>query len=663
MNKESHVMQEKYAPPRISGVIRWLPLAALTVFALLNTTAVKAQSAADRGKERRISVAEYRDKMMAGWIGQMAGVGWGAPTEFEWQSEIIPADEVPEWVPAMVNQYVQDDLYVEMTFLRSMELYGLDVSINQAGIDFANSGYMLWVANAAGRDNLREGIAPPNSGHPKYNNASDAIDYQIEADYSGLIAPGLPNMAIALGEKFGRLMNYGDGLYGGQFVGAMYAEAFFEDDPVEIVKAGLKAIPEGSQYAEAVRDVLQWHHENPDDWEATWRLINAKYHENPDYRKFTFGDIWEDFNIDAKLNGAYIVMGLLYGNGDPDSTIIISMRCGQDSDCNPSNAGGILFTTMGYKNLPERFISALDREPKFSYTEYNFPALINVCEQLAVQAVTMAGGRMETNTAGEEVFVIPSQETVPSALEQSWEPGPVSDNKFSKEERVQLRSNRWLKWVLPILVLLALVVFSENRNIKAAAILIPAVVIVVVAEILRGTLFADMADFVDLATVLESMAAAGALLLLVGQRLKPMRWYISLGAAAVVLAAAAYLGINGANEGWENASSGTTFITYAVMAAIWLGAFMITARLSRNKTGRLRINGLLVLICIITNLLLLFILSTTIKSESIEWLAEDVSLVLMLVVTLPYLVLAYSSAMYGQRLNDWLGLGEAEAIE
>jgi hypothetical protein len=650
--------------------ILWM---ALAVWVLLNPMASKAQGSGGQAGERRITVSEYRDKMMAGWIGQMAGVGWGAPTEFHWQSKIIPANEVPEWEPAMVNQYVQDDLYVEMTFLRSMELHGLDVSINQAGIDFAKSGYMLWVANAAGRDNLRRGIAPPNSGHPKYNNGSDAIDYQIEADYSGLIAPGLPNIAIALGEKFGRIMNYGDGLYGGQFVGAMYAEAFFEDDPVEIVKTGLKAIPEGSQYAETVRDVLQWHRENPDDWQATWQLINAKYHENPDYRKFTYGDAEEDFNIDAKLNGAYIVMGLLYGNGDPDSTIIISMRCGQDSDCNPSNAAGILFTTMGLENVPERFVSALDREPKFSYTEYNFPALINVCEQLAIQAVTKAGGRVETNAAGEEVFVIPLQETVPSALEQSWEPGPVSDNKFSKEERVQLRSNQWLKWVLPILVLLALVVFSENRNIKAAAILIPAVVIVVVAEILRGTLFADMADFVDLATVLESMAAAGALLLLVGQRLKPMRWHISLGATAVVLAAAAYLGINGANEGWENASSGTTFITYTVMAAAWLAALMITARLSRNKTGRLRFNGLLVLSCIIANLLLLFILSVTIKSGSIGWLAGNVNLVLMaglffgvfhyLVVTLPYLVLAYSSAMYGQRLNAWLGLGEAEAIE
>ena len=31
---------------------------------------------------RKLPVAEFVDKMKAGWIGQMAGVGWGAPTEF-----------------------------------------------------------------------------------------------------------------------------------------------------------------------------------------------------------------------------------------------------------------------------------------------------------------------------------------------------------------------------------------------------------------------------------------------------------------------------------------------------------------------------------------------------------------------------------------------------
>ena len=44
---------------------------------------------------RRLSVAEYRDRMAAGWIGQMVGVGWGAPTEFKFKGEIIPEEKVP----------------------------------------------------------------------------------------------------------------------------------------------------------------------------------------------------------------------------------------------------------------------------------------------------------------------------------------------------------------------------------------------------------------------------------------------------------------------------------------------------------------------------------------------------------------------------------------
>jgi hypothetical protein len=385
---------------------------------------------------RRIKVEDYVDKMKAGWIGQMAGVGWGGPTEFHYKGVIMPEDQMPKWKPEMINQFGQDDIYVEMTFLHTLEQYGLDCSIRQAGIDFANSGYNLWHANRNGRDNLRKGIAPPDSGHPKFNKHADDIDYQIEADYSGLIAPGLPNVVIELGEKFGRLMNYGDGVYGGQFVGAMYSEAFFENDMEKIVLAGLRAIPQKSQYAECIRDVLAWYRQNPDDWEKTWQLINEKYQLNPDYRRFSCDK--GEFNIDAKINGAYIVMGLLYGRSDPDKTIIISTRCGQDSDCNPSNSGGVLFITMGFKNLPDRFTSALNPEGKFSHTPYNFPTLVNVCEQLARQAVKKAGGRVEKNREGQEVFVIPVRKPKPSKLEQCWEPGPAANSRFTQEEMTQI---------------------------------------------------------------------------------------------------------------------------------------------------------------------------------------------------------------------------------
>ncbi|MEP0843641.1 MAG: ADP-ribosylglycohydrolase family protein [Phycisphaerae bacterium] len=397
-----------------------------------------AAGAAEAQEYRRLPVGEYRDRMKAGWLGQMAGVAWGAPTEFKWVAEIIPPDKMPAWTPETVNNsFEQDDLYVDMTFLRTLEVHGLDVSIRQAGIDFANSGYPLWHANKAGRTALRNGIAPPDSGHPKFNAHADDIDYQIESDFAGLISPGLPNTVIALGEKFGRLMNYGDGVYGGQFVGGMYAEAFFEKDPVKLVEAGLACIPPGSQYAECIRDVLAWYRKYPEDWEKNWREIDRKYQKNPAYRRASCDK--RKFNIDAKINGAYIVLGLLYGKGDLDQSIIISTRAGQDSDCNPSSAAGVLFTTVGFEKIPARFKEKLDQNREWLFTSYNFPRLIAACEKVARQAVVQAGGRIEKDAAGEEVFVVPVERPRPGKLEQCWEPGPIADSKFTPEEMARIK--------------------------------------------------------------------------------------------------------------------------------------------------------------------------------------------------------------------------------
>lgn len=382
---------------------------------------------------RKLPVSVYRDKMKAGWIGQIAGVCWGGPTEFKWNDVIIPEKDVPVWTPEMINQaWGQDDIYVEMTFLRSMEEYGLDVSQRQAGIDFANSGYPLWCANDAGRKNLRKGIAPPDSSHPEFNSRGNDIDYQIEADFAGLISPGLPNAVIKIGEKFGRLMNYGDGVYGGQFMGGMYAEAFFTDDIERIVRAGLACIPSESQYAEMVRDMLAWHAENPNDWEATWRKAVDKYRKNPEYQKASNGA------IDVKINGVAVLMGILYGDKDLDRTIVVSMRSGWDSDCNPSSAAGVVFTSLGFSALPAKFSEKLDLEPKFDFTDYNVPALLDVCEKLARQNLAQWGGYVETDGAGNEVFCIPVEKPVPSPLELTWAPGPSANSKFTEEEKKKI---------------------------------------------------------------------------------------------------------------------------------------------------------------------------------------------------------------------------------
>lgn len=69
---------------------------------------------------RRLSIKDYRDKMQAAWLGQMAGVGWGFPTEFKVKGAIIPENQMPPWRPEWINQHDNDDCYVEMTFLKTL---------------------------------------------------------------------------------------------------------------------------------------------------------------------------------------------------------------------------------------------------------------------------------------------------------------------------------------------------------------------------------------------------------------------------------------------------------------------------------------------------------------------------------------------------------------
>ncbi|HTL28476.1 MAG TPA: hypothetical protein VL282_04625 [Tepidisphaeraceae bacterium] len=48
-----------------------------------------------RAEERRISLDDLRNRIRGAWAGKMAGVSWGAKTEFHYLGKIIPENEVP----------------------------------------------------------------------------------------------------------------------------------------------------------------------------------------------------------------------------------------------------------------------------------------------------------------------------------------------------------------------------------------------------------------------------------------------------------------------------------------------------------------------------------------------------------------------------------------
>jgi hypothetical protein len=328
---------------------------------------------------RQLPIETYKDKVAGGWLGQAIGVLWAQWTEGKWQGQIVPFD-LEDWYrikPAVEKQieaagdweaqykaskkYVgeksnwetwkpdrmsdQDDLYVEFMFLHAIQKYGLDVTGTQIAEEWVKylDKERVWCANRGAYDNFLKGIWPPMSGNPRNTIWGDAIDYQIEADLFGLISPGLPRISNAWGDRVGHIMNYGDGVYAGMAMSAMYGEAFFENNPRKLAEYSLRAIPSESKYAEMVRDVLDLHQRIP-DWKEAWKKLETKWGK-------------KDLNgaVDVRINGAFVYMGLLYGGGDFWQTMNISMRCGRDSDCNPSSSAGILGTVLGLSGIPEKY--------------------------------------------------------------------------------------------------------------------------------------------------------------------------------------------------------------------------------------------------------------------------------------------------------------------
>jgi ADP-ribosylglycohydrolase len=412
---------------------------------------------------RELDWDTYVDKVEGAWMGKMIGVTFGQPWEFNYLGAPIGFD-ITDWTLSTTRMkayrakiankadYVDpvtseadskqvhinkgfieaserehpsfgapdnDDIYINLLFLYCLRHYGIDVTPVTVAHEWDARIRRVWHANEAGLANIRKGILPPLSGNPRYNLHADDIDFQIESDIFGMISPGMPRISNDFDDRMGHIMNYGDGVYGGMFISAMYTQAFFTKDVREVVEKGLKAIPARSLYAQLIRDVIRWHDENPNDWLKTWHLVQAKWGEVdhcPDgYHK--------PFNIDAKLNGGYLVIGLLYGNGDFYKTMNFATRCGQDADCNPANAAGILGTILGAQGIPAKWRDPL-HNTYWNKTlaglpdSYEIDALARDTALVGLDVILGNGGTAFSRN-GKLVLRIPAQEPeAPAKLEQ-----------------------------------------------------------------------------------------------------------------------------------------------------------------------------------------------------------------------------------------------------
>ncbi len=407
-----------------------------------------------------LALDAYRDKVKAGIVGSMAGVAYGyrdfnKGQKWEFASkDWIDARRLPSWkTNTVTNGYDQDDVYLAITAIEALGALGIDTASRELGIYMYNKNFEFW--DGSNSDVLAGGFAPPFSGYPKqssgyYTNAfSDGNSYQCGASFGGYLGLNMTGAGNELVQRFAEICTYGDGIYSAQYIAAMYGEAFFTDDIMQIVNAGLAAIPEDSWSAEVIRDVLK-HKEDGKTAEENFNAIMLKWADyDPVTNTYRSPYQWIDWPfadhimLDGKLCSAFTTIGLLYGNGDLEASTKITVQCANDCDSTAAATAGILAVINGWEGLESNIKNQIIDNQYFKYTRLTVDGAADKCVELVKEVVEKQGGRV-VKVDGVMSLVIP--ESAKNATVEEYKCGKTVTKeelgepvRYTEEEMARLR--------------------------------------------------------------------------------------------------------------------------------------------------------------------------------------------------------------------------------
>ena len=250
-----------------------------------------------------------------------------------------------------------DDMDYTVLGLHVLESYGLDFTSYNVADTWLNRlpYHLVYTAERAAYRNLVNNLWPPESA-THHNPWREWIGAQIRADSWGYAAPGWPEKAAELAFRDAAVSHVKNGIYGEMFVAAMLAASFVTSDVEQVIKTGLSEIPRDCRLAEAVRDTVEWSKELT-DWEQTWAKINEKY-----------GHYHVVHTIN---NAALVVMALMSAQRDYETSIVLAVRGGWDTDCNGATAGSVCGLMLGAAALPDKWVGVLNDRLISAIREFN----------------------------------------------------------------------------------------------------------------------------------------------------------------------------------------------------------------------------------------------------------------------------------------------------
>ncbi len=288
---------------------------------------------------KRLQYSSYYDKVLGGWLGKCAGGSLGAPVE-----GIKATNIIAYYSSSDKAQIANDDLDIQLVWVHALKQRGPDITERDLMEEWMDHVTFPWSEYGYALRNFRTAICPPVAGWFNNSYYGESMGCPIRSEIWGMICPGYPELAADYAGKDASLDHFGNSVYAERFLSAIEAAAFVEDDIDKLLQTGLSFIPEESRLSQCIDFTMKCFADGLPMMVTRELVLNRFSH--PDFTS-------------SVQNMAFIAIGLLYGGGDFENTLVRAVNCGYDADCTGATAGAIMGIILGASKLPAKWIDPI----------------------------------------------------------------------------------------------------------------------------------------------------------------------------------------------------------------------------------------------------------------------------------------------------------------